>query len=126
MMIEGLKGKKVKICRASLTMKDDNGKTRGVVTGIRKWDDFAPKDHFEHHRAVTASGIWGNSRFRLLDNVIMVVGEKRLYYLDDLAWYKRNECLLAFDENFKKHYEQRKAIAIEAAKYMNVIECYLV
>ena len=131
MNIQDLENKKVKISSRSLTCKDENGKTCGVVTQAIQFINAPARDQVDYTKAVRACGIWGNKYREIVQNV--VICNKKLYYLNDLS----NKAFL--EEHTKDHPERLEifadivekvkefdAIAEKAAEYMVVIPCYIV
>lgn len=125
-----LKNKRVKISAGTITVKDENDKTCGMVRGVRPFKSWAPREAAEYFKSLKASGIWG-SRDVSTENVIL--DGKQLYYLNDLRPlqnYERMRAVFESDpawESEVRHYQVRKAIAEQAAAAgMIVIDCYVI
>ena len=73
-----IEGKEVKICKNSISVKNENGKTCGVVTGITKFKDLQANKQFVFSKALRSSGLWG-SNYGLMDNVIYY--NNKLYHI---------------------------------------------
>lgn len=125
MEIQDLKNKKIIIGKMSITCKDENGKTCGIVRNVKTWKTLPLREVFEFHKIVNASGI----RAAGLSNNLIVDG-KQLYYLHDLK-------PIEFYENYidgkiensseKERYNTRKQIAEKAKEYnIIVIPCYII
>lgn len=122
MTITEIKDKRVKLSPRSITIKDENDKTRGVVKAIR-WDELPPREHFNFRNIVCASGLWGSGD-KLMEQVYVVNG--KIYFL----WNKK------YEEDYHKYFESfeyetkkfvgRKKIYELAKQYMEVIDCYIV
>lgn len=128
MKITGIKNRIIKLNQHSITIKNAEGKTAGVVTDVTRWADIPPRDSFTHLKAVKESGIWSN---RMVDNVVIV--DKKLYYLHDLNKIEFYEnCIKPHIEsgsdyyvNDTERYNKLIEIAENARKYMEVISCYI-
>lgn len=120
MTMQDLEGKRVKISAHTITVKDEHGKTRGMVRGVEKYTALQPSKRFDHFPAVKKAGIWGNDFDRkMIDHVI--VDGKQLYYLNDLGALEQNPIW----EGEVRCYQERLRIAEQAAQYMTVINCYI-
>lgn len=109
MKIEEAKNKMVKIAARSLTIKDENGKTAGVVTNATRFVNLPLREQVNFSGAVRASGFWGKK-----SNLIACNG--KLYYLYNLCRLKyADDAEVAELESTKE----------QAAKYFEVIPCYL-
>lgn len=51
MKITDIHGDKIVIGKTSITVKDDSGKTRGIVTNCRAFEALQPRDKFAFHKA---------------------------------------------------------------------------
>lgn len=58
MTMQELQGKRVKLSRSTVTAKDENGKTCGMVRNLERFTDMTPKRKFELKKAVDS--LWGN------------------------------------------------------------------
>ena len=52
-------GKTVKISKSSITIKDENGKTRGVVRNIISVYDIQPNKQIDYFHLFKNLGVWG-------------------------------------------------------------------
>ena len=126
MTMQELEGKRVKISAGTITVKDEEWKTRGMVRGVRTWGRFSFREQFDHHKAITAAGIWGARIDGIMDCVIL--DGKNLYYLNDLrALETYRKCFEGRDgwPEEKRVYEERLAIAEKAKSVMNVVNVYI-
>lgn len=124
MKIEELKNQRVKISARSLTCKDENGKTKGVVTCAENFLNLRPNLQFQYAKIVRNSGLWSAGESK---NVFLIDG--KLYYLFDLSpieFYEKYYAGKSGWDNEKEKCENRKSLAESAAKYMEVIPCYIV
>lgn len=124
MKIFELEGKNVKICKTSITVKDENGKTCGVVTGVKTWKTLSPREQFDFAKAIKKSGIWG-SKFDILKNTVFC--GKQIYLLNNLKKkdffekYTRGK----LPEEEKRYFEYLEAIE-KASEFVNVLNCFVV
>lgn len=123
MTMQELTNRRVIIGKTSITCKDDHGKTCGIVRNVKAWSALAPREVFDIHKTVTASGI---REAHLTDNII--VDGKTVYYLHDLGpleAYEKHFSTLGISGDLNR-YEQRKAIVKTAeAAGVIVVPCYL-
>lgn len=76
MTMHELQGKRVKLSRATITAKDGNDKTRGMVRGLRRYVDMSLREQTELCRTVSA--LWGNKCGLPLDHLYFD-GQKGYY-----------------------------------------------
>ena len=127
MTMEELEGKRVKISAGTITVKDEHGKTRGMVRNIRTWARFSMREQFDHHKAISAAGIWGTRIDGLMECVVL--DGNKLYYLNNTKSLDDYQRYFAGHDGFeaeKANYEKRLEIAEKAAAYMTVINCHIV
>lgn len=136
MKMHDLEGRRIKISAGTITVKDEDGKTRGMVRGIRKYQDLPLARQFDFHSLIRRAGIWGNSIDQsMIDHVIF--DGNALFYLNDTRVIKAFERLREmfsgnddFTEVFSteiKHHENRLEVANKAASVgMIVINCDII
>lgn len=125
MEIEDLKGKRIKISKTSITCKDENNKTCGLVRNIKKFMDIRPNLQIDYFGKIRDAGAWG-SNLNIIDNIIL--DGNQLYYFDDIGAYEAYEKYFAGNPDYQletKHYNERKQIAENMRKIATVIECYI-
>lgn len=124
MKIEELKNQRVKLSPRSITCKDENGKTKGVVSGAVKFEDLQPNKAIDYFHTIRDAGLWGNGES---ENIYVYGG--KIYYLYNLkaveTYKKYFEGKPGF-ENEEKRYNERKQAAENAAKIGTVIPCYII
>lgn len=111
MNIKDLQGKNIKISKNSITAKDENGKTCGVVRNVSKLMDLPPRKVFEFAKKINGDF---RSEIYICDNEIYVFNN-----LSTLEGFKRLSELYAEQE--KKLQKRKEA----AEKFATVIEVYL-
>lgn len=126
MDIRDIKGKIVKIGKTSITVKDENNKTRGIVKNILLFEDAPPRISYQFSKIIKEVGIWGNQK--LIKNTIIC--EKELYLLKDTRrlsrWLDMTEKVEWIKDDDMTEYEREMAIYEKAQKAgINVIECEL-
>lgn len=125
MEVGELRNRKIIIGKTSITCKDDNGKTCGIVRNIKAWRTLSARELLDFYQIVGLSGI---RKAGLCDNLI--VDGKQLYYFHDLKpieFYENYFDGKIENEHEKEHYNIRKRIAENAKEYnIIVIPCYIV
>lgn len=117
----------VKIGKTSITIKDDDGKTRGIIRNIQKFTDMPSRYQFEHSKSMRKNGFWGTG---LIDNVVFL--DKKCYFLLNLRVMEFYEKIFANAENLTSEYyihdlkkfELLKSIAEKQTDEYTVIPCY--
>lgn len=59
MKIEEIEGCRIKIGKTSITIKDENDKTRGIVQNIRKFSDLRSNIQMDYFKQLREAGVWG-------------------------------------------------------------------
>lgn len=77
MTMHDLVGQCVKLSRGTITVKDKNGKTRGMVRGLTRWDDLSFRAQTECDKKFVHC-LWGNKLGLPMD---------RLYFLGSQPYY---------------------------------------
>lgn len=126
MKILEIENKKVKISAHSITVKDDNGKTCGVVRNATRYHELRTSDQLEHWKDIKTSGIADFPKF--IDRIVYCDG--RVYFLHDLRMIEKYEQMFErFPqtdlEDVKRHYHTLKQVAERAAEFATVIPCYI-
>lgn len=126
MNMKDIINQRIKIGKTSITVKDDNNKTRGIVRNISRFADLQPNKAFELFQTVKAAGLWGCG-----DDTI-----QRVIYADGQLYYLHN---LRDDDSYNRYFADnpeewpqetakflhRQALMEQAAKYVAVIPCYI-
>lgn len=129
MTIRDLEGKRVKISAQTITVKDVQGKTRGMIRDARPFRSWTEPERFAHHGTIKHSGLWGR-RDSLLDQFILCGG--KLYFLNDtkpIHFYERmyagelGERLKQANPREWEHYKDLLALPELIKEYMPVINC---
>lgn len=107
--------KNVKISKGSITIKDDEGKTRGIVRDIRHFKDVQINMQSKYFHIMKQAGVWGNSKIDL-NNIIIKNNE--IYLFRNIHGL---ECLKKYDmqlvEKLNEIYQRAEENGIK------VIEC---
>ena len=75
MLITDIQGKDVILSKGSITVKDDNNKTCGVVRNLRKFKDIQANKQFTLRKQL--NGVWGVNRFGIsMDRVYFDLSDK--------------------------------------------------
>lgn len=112
-------GKRIKISANSITVKDEAGKTRGVVRGIRQFKNCRLNQQME---------IWKKAKGAGADLKNIINAEGKWWYINDLKW--ESDYFKYFegrDENMDKKYQDRRNIydALVNENAIEVIDCYI-
>lgn len=121
MDIEMLKGKRVKICPRSITCKDVNGKTCGVVNDVCSFLNLPARYQFDLCRKF--------NRHTVNIHNVYVRNNKELFYLLDLRKIEFYERYIQGHDSFEtddNNYHNMIQGAKEAEKSMKVIPCYII
>ena len=124
MNISELKNQRIKISPRSITCRNENGKTCGVVRDVKQFKTARPAEQMKYFKAVRECGIWGNPE--LSDCLILVDSE--LYYLYNLRPIETYEHFMMGREGFESDtaaYNRRKSAAEKIAEVATVIPCYI-
>ena len=122
MKITEIANKAVKLSKHSITVKDEQGKTRGVVRDVTPFKELRTAEQMKHWKQLRECGLWCSG---FMDYFIICDGEP--YYLHNLKAiedYKKYFEQLGY-ENDRKKYEQRLEIAEKVKQFATVISCYL-
>ena len=112
MTMNDLQGRRVKISASTLTVKDEDGKTRGLVRGVRPFKSWSIKEEFENNKLLGLSGLWGGANRRLIDLDRVILDGSKMYFLHDL----RKE------ENYNKYFANCEAEKERHAQYMEILK----
>lgn len=117
-------GKKVKINKSSITIKDDAGKTCGVVRNIWKFKDIQPNKQINYFRILKNVGAWGNRNF---DVDTCVIKDGKMYVFRNLKTIQFHNKYGYFSEDEKRNVEEQEAIytAFRTAG-IEVIDCIFI
>lgn len=74
------RGKDIKIskCKCSITVKNAEGKTCGIVRDIKHFKDIQTNKQAEYFHILRSAGLWGNSKIDL-NNVVLSDGKLYLF-----------------------------------------------
>lgn len=126
MDIMDIRNKRVKVGKSSITVKDDAGKTLGVVTNATPFMDMSPSKKCEYHLTMRKSGI-GMEGAR---NIVEKDGE--LYFLHDITPIETYKTMKKThpDSWFLGELEGKIKINSElanaASKHFTVLECFVI
>lgn len=126
MEIEDIKNKRVKVSARSITVKNENDKTCGVIRNVVNFKDLPKNQQFEWFKVVKACSIWGHenllSRFLICDGKAYFLFDTKpddTYekFYKDKEWYRH--------EDYQSDLKKRKQIAETISEYATVIPCYI-
>lgn len=117
-------GKKVKISKSSITIKDDSWKTCGVVRDICKYKDIQLNKQDDYFHILKKVGIWGNRNFDI--NTCIIKNETMYVFrnIKSKLWCEEHGY---FSEEEKQRAEEMEMIySLLKAAGIEVIECVFV
>lgn len=126
MEMKDIIGKRIKLSANSITVKDENGKTRGIVRGARRFKDCRANQQIEIRGKIKNAGISFINAGVNFDCVINAEG--KWWYINDLKW--ESDYFKYFegrDESLDKKYQNRRNIydALVNENVMEVIDCWI-
>ncbi len=126
MTMQDLEGKHVKLSAGTITIKDEHGKTRGMVRDVRRFGNWSNSQQFDCWSKLKASGIWETRRGSYVSNCFLDGNE--LYYLNDtrpIEFFDEYKSVCEKNPSEVEYHAERLRIAEQAAQYMKVINCYI-
>lgn len=125
MDIKEVSGKTVKVSARSITVKGGNGKTCGVVNGLRNFMEVPTNVQMEFFHIVKKCGLWGG---KYGDISRLFVDGKSLFYLYDTSAddFYNSDPRFATLENERTRYEERQEFLHGLQAYgenLTVIKC---
>lgn len=118
-----ISNKKVKVSAHSITVKNDDGKTTGIVRNIVPYKDLQTSEQMKYWRQIREYGMFDSECLKRL-----VAYEGVLYYLNNLNPLEFYETYCENREGFeceRENYEKRKAFVNKVAEIATVIPCYI-
>ena len=85
MEIMDIKNQYVKLSRGSITVKGENGKTKGVVRCLTRFLDLQSNKQIDYFKLLRNSGVWGNSKIDMNNCYIL---DKKVYLIRNMNSYK--------------------------------------
>lgn len=123
--IKDCKNKQIKIGKTSITIKDDRGKTCGIVKDIRLFNDIPLNKQSDYFRILKKLGVWGNRNFKSNE---CVIDDETIYIFRNLKTDEFVEKFGFISEGEEKYYNERVTMynnIINSNENIEVIECYL-
>lgn len=85
MEIMGIKNQYVRLSKGSITVKGENGKTKGLVRGLTRFLDLQTNKRIDYFKLLRNSGVWGNKKIDM-DNCYILDGA--VYLIRNMNSYK--------------------------------------
>lgn len=120
--IQDCAGKKVKISKGSITIKDDNNKTCGVVRNITNLYDLQANKQMEYYRTLRKLGLHG--KISIKD---CIISDGAMYVFRNIKsklWHE--EYGYISEDEIRKAEEQETIYNILKTAGIDVIECVFV
>ena len=127
MNIEELQGKKINISAHSITVKNDEDKTAGIVRNIIKFKDLRPNIQCDYSKILRNTGLW-NSKQHVMDQVIYCNNKlcyiNNLKRLEDIERYFLNKD--GWESETASYYELKELAQKAEESGITVIDCYII
>ena len=101
-----IENKRVKVSKCSLTIKDDNNKTCGIVRNISSLYDIQANKQCDIHLKLKKDGIIAMT-YGIKD---IIISDGNIYFLNDIRKRMHYEKYGFFDDTEKKKYEEREVL----------------
>jgi hypothetical protein len=113
---------RIKPSKTSITVKDQNGKTKGIITDCKTFQNMSDRDRFDLHSKLKKSGI---NSLDIATNCVIKNGD--VYYLYNISLKKFIQQYGAYSETEQNKLDKMEAV-IEMVKQCNipVIECLFI
>lgn len=120
--IKDCMNKKVKISRGSITIKNDNGKTSGIVRNIINLYNLQPNKQIDYYKELRKLGVWGK-----IDIKNCIIKDETMYIFRNMKSKLFHEKYGYINDNEKQKAEEQESIfsTIKNAG-IEVIECIYV
>lgn len=131
MKMQELTGCRISIGKTSITVKDENDKTRGIVRNIATWYTMGNRQQSEVWQVLKKCGLWEYSNNMRDEHILkkLIADGNTLYYINDLRYienyhkyFEGHSCCEQEQKNFQKYMEVLEHIR----EYMTVIDCYVI
>lgn len=123
--IKDCKNKQIKIGKTSITIKDDKGKTCGIVKNIQLFNDIQANKQIDYFHILKKLGVWGNRCFKSNE---CVINDGMMYIFRNLKTDEFVEKYGFFSDSEERHYKERVLMydnINNSNENIEVIECYL-
>jgi len=128
--MQDLSGRRVKISASTLTVKDENDKTRGLVRGVRSYKTWSAREQFDNRVLLGVSGLWAGANSRLIDLDRVILDGSKMYFLHDLRreenYHKYWEHMPGCDAEREHHAQYMEILKKCEAAGVSVISCYVI
>lgn len=118
---------RVKLSPRSITVKDSEGKTSGVVKA-KRWGELSTREQADNWKSLKRAGIWGNrcGATHLIDRVYSVNG--KLYFFNNKKYHEDHKKYFSNIEEFpaeNKAYCDYSEMLKKASSFLTIIDCYI-
>ena len=115
MEIKDIINHNVKASKGSITIKNENDKTIGIVMNLTRFNDLQANKKILYSKLLRDSDVWGNSKINM-DNCYVL--DNKVYLLKNLrsCKYYSEEEQIDYDDMYLKI----------SNNGINVIECYII
>jgi hypothetical protein len=113
---------RIKACKTSITVKDHEGKTKGIITDCRTFHNMFTRDQFDLHNKLKKFGV---NNLDIASNC--VIKDNNIYYLYNVSLRKHIERYGAFDEREQIKLDKLEETATRLKENnIPVIECLFI
>jgi hypothetical protein len=113
---------RIKPSKTSITVKDQDGKTKGIITDCKTFQNMSDRDRFDLHSKLKKTGI---NSLSIASNCVIKDGN--IYYLYNVSLKRFIQKYGAFDKEEQKKLDDMES-TVEIIKQCNipVIECLFI
>ena len=131
MKMQELTGKRISIGKTSITAKDENDKTHGIVRNVSTWYTLGNRQQSDVWQVLKKCGLWEYSNNMRDERILkkLIADGNTLYYINDLRYienyhkyFEGQYCCEQEQKNYQKYMEVLEHIR----EYMTVIDCYVI
>jgi len=113
---------RIKACKTSITVKDHEGKTKGIITDCKTFHNMSTRDQFDLHNKLKKFGI---NNLEIASNCVIKDGN--IYFLYNVSLKKHIEKYGVFDESEQNRLDKLELMAAQLKESnIPVIECLLI
>ena len=113
---------RIKACKTSITVKDQEGKTKGVITDCRTFQNMSTRDQFDLHNKLKKFGV---NNLDIASHCVIKDGN--IFYLYNVSLRKHIERYGVFDISEQNRLDKLEQAAKQLTESnIQVIECLFI
>ena len=114
---------RIKPGKTSITVKDNKGKTKGIITNCKTFHNMPPREQFELHSKLKKAGV--EKSLSVASSCVLKDGD--VFYLYNQSLKKHIEKYGAFDESEQKRLDEMEDVSKMLKEHnIPVIECLFI